>query len=49
MENAEYLFAAFSVTWAFVFGYLFLLFNRQKRLKQEIELIKGILKEKERK
>ncbi|UCC17459.1 MAG: CcmD family protein [Dehalococcoidales bacterium] len=37
MENSGYLFAAFAVIWAVVFGYILILINRQKKLKQEIE------------
>ena len=45
MENAGYLFAAFAIVWALVFGYVFLLFNRQRRLRQEINSLKEALKE----
>ncbi len=46
MENAGYLFAAFSIVWAGVFGYVLLLFNRQRRLRREINSLKEVLKEK---
>jgi len=46
MENAGYLFAAFSVIWALVFGYVLLLFNRQRALRREINSLKEALKEK---
>jgi CcmD family protein len=46
MENAGYLFAAFSVIWALVFGYVFYLLNRQRGLRREINLLKEALKEK---
>ncbi|MFC2006024.1 CcmD family protein [Chloroflexota bacterium] len=46
MENAGYLFAAFTIIWALVFGYILSLFNRQKRLHQEINSLKEALKEK---
>jgi CcmD family protein len=46
MENAGYLFAAFAIVWAVVFGYVLSLFNRQRRLKREINLLKEALKEK---
>ena len=45
MENAGYLFAAFTIIWAFVFGYIILIDNRQKKLKREIELLKESRKE----
>ena len=37
MENLGYLFAAFAVIWAIVFGYILVLMNRQKKLKRDIE------------
>ena len=46
MENFGYLVAAFSMAWALVFGYVLLLLNRQKRLQQEINSLKEVLKEK---
>ena len=47
MENAGYLFAAFAIVWAVVFGYVLSLFIRQKGLRREIESLKGAFKEKE--
>lgn len=46
MENAGYLFAAFAIVWAVLFAYIFLLGNRQKRLKNEVDSLKKSLKEK---
>lgn len=46
MENAGYLFAAFAVIWAVVFGYVLSLFIRQKGLHREIESLKKVFKEK---
>ncbi len=45
MENAGYLFAAFTIIWAVVFGYVFSLFNRQKRIRQDIKSLKETSKE----
>jgi len=47
MENASYLFAAFTVIWALIFGYVLALFNRQRRLQREIDSLKEVLKGKE--
>ncbi len=47
MENAGYLLAAFAIAWALVFGYVLLLFNRQRRLRREIDSLKEALKEKQ--
>ena len=44
MENAGYLFAAYSIVWALVFGYILLLLGRQKRLQREIDSLKEALK-----
>ncbi len=46
MENAGYLFAAFAIVWAVVFGYVLLLLDRQKKLRREIDSLKEALKEK---
>ncbi len=45
MENAGYLFAAFTIIWVVVFGYVLSLFCRQKRMRQDIESLKEIGKE----
>ncbi len=47
MENAGYLFTAFAIVWAVVFGYILLLFNRQRKLRREINSLKEAFKEKE--
>ncbi|MFC1944589.1 CcmD family protein [Chloroflexota bacterium] len=41
MENAGYLFAAYSIIWAAVFGYVLLLGRKQRRLERELALLKG--------
>ena len=46
MENAGYLFVAFSIIWAFVFGYVLALFIKQSKMQKEIELLKEAYKEK---
>lgn len=46
MENAGYLFAAFAVIWAAVFGYVFSLFSRQRKLLREIDSLKEEFREK---
>ena len=40
MENAGYLFAAYAIVWVVLFGYIFILIQRQKRLRREIDLLK---------
>ncbi len=46
MENLGYLFAAFAIVWAVVFGYVLLLINRQRRLRRDINSLREALKEK---
>lgn len=40
MENGGFLFAAYTIIWAILFGYVALLHQRQSRLKREIEVLK---------
>ena len=47
MENAGFVFAAYTVIWAVVFGYLLILFNRQKRIRREIDTLKATLDKEE--
>ncbi len=37
MENSSYLFAAFAIVWAVVFGYVLTLYRKQRQLQREIE------------
>jgi len=46
MENAGYLFAAFTIIWAMIFGYVFSLSRRQRQLRREIDSLKESLREK---
>ncbi len=46
MQNAGYLFAAFTVVWAVLFGYVLYLLNKQKKLQDEINLLRETLKAK---
>ncbi|MBI4285541.1 MAG: CcmD family protein [Chloroflexi bacterium] len=46
MENASYFLAAFAVAWAVTFGYVLVLINRQRHLRQEINRLKETIKEK---
>jgi len=47
MENSGYLLAAFILIWLVVFMYIFILINRQKKLRQEIDSLKKAHKENE--
>jgi len=45
MENAEFLFAAFAIVWILLFGFVLLLFNRQRQLRGEINALRESLKD----
>ena len=40
MENSGYLFAAFTIIWAVIFGYVFFLYYKQRKLRQQMDLLK---------
>ncbi|MDP2729453.1 MAG: CcmD family protein [Dehalococcoidales bacterium] len=44
MENGGYLFTAYAIVWAVVFGYVFVLLGRQRGLRREIDSLKEALK-----
>ncbi len=45
-SNLGYLFAAYSIIWLLVFGYVFVLIRREKALRKEIAALKeGMKKE----
>ena len=46
MENAGYLYAAFGIIWAGVFGYVLSLVLKQRRLHRELEALKESLGDK---
>ncbi len=42
MENLAYLFAAYTVIWAVIFGYLFFMQRKQKKLQRQIDLLQEL-------
>jgi len=40
MENLDYLFAAYTVIWAIVFGYVLFMQRKQRRLHRQIDLLR---------
>lgn len=40
MENLGYLFAAYTIIWAVVFGYVLFMHRKQKKLQQQIDLLR---------
>ncbi len=49
MQNAGFLFAAFAIIWAVLFGYVLVLIGRQARLRAEIAALREEVKGKEQK
>ncbi|MEE8413017.1 MAG: CcmD family protein [Dehalococcoidales bacterium] len=45
MENGGFIFSAFGIVWAVVFGYVLILLSKQRQLKREIDSLKETLKE----
>lgn len=48
MENFSYLFTAYTIIWAALFGYVFVLAQRERRLRREVESLKESLRHKEK-
>ena len=46
MENLNYLFAAFAIVWAMIFGYVFSLSRKQRQLQREIKSLEEKIGEK---
>ncbi len=40
MENLGYLFAAFTIVWAVIFGYILSLLRKQRQLRRELDWLK---------
>ena len=40
MDNLSYLFAAYTVIWAVIFGYVFFIHRKHRGLQREIDLLK---------
>ena len=43
MENLGYLFAAYTVIWAVVFGYVLFMQRKQRKLQRQIDLLQKSL------
>ena len=44
MDDLEYLFTAFAAVWIMIYGYILVLFLRQRRLRQQIEGLEELTK-----
>ena len=40
MDNAGYIFAAYSIVWAVIFGYVFFIHMRHRKLQRELDSLK---------
>jgi CcmD family protein len=47
MENLGYLFAAFTIIWAVIFGYVFFLYYEQRKLSRQMDLLKDSIVERQ--
>jgi CcmD family protein len=47
MENSGYLFAAYTIIWAVIFGYVFLLYYKQRKLRRQMDLLKDSIGERQ--
>jgi CcmD family protein len=47
MENSGYLFAAYTIIWAFAFGYLLFMQWKQRRLRQQLDRLRESLGKKD--
>ena len=45
MENLGYLFAAYTIIWAVIFGYVFFLYYKQRKLQRQMDLLKDSIGE----
>ena len=43
MENAGYLFAAYTIIWAVIFGYIVFMQRKQRQLQRQIDLLQKSL------
>jgi CcmD family protein len=45
MENAGYIFAAYTIIWALVFGYVIFLVRRQAHIKRQLDSLQEAIKQ----
>ena len=48
MENIGYLFAAYSIIWAVVFGYVLFMQRKQRRLQRQIDMFQEFVDKSEK-
>jgi CcmD family protein len=47
MQDAGYIFAAYTIIWVVLLGFVVAMVNRQTKLRREIERLKELVKDKE--
>ncbi len=47
MQDAGYIFAAYTIIWVVLLGFVVAMMNRQTKLRREIERLKELVKDKE--
>lgn len=47
MQDAGYIFAAYTIIWVVLFGFVLAMINRQARVRREIDRLKESIKDKE--
>lgn len=47
MQDAGYIFAAYTIIWVVLLGFVVAMMNRQTKLRREIERVKELVKDKE--
>lgn len=45
MQNLDYLFAAYTVVWLLIFGYMWSVSKRQKNVENELKMLKDLQQE----
>lgn len=46
MQNAGYIFAAYTIIWVVLLGFVFAMINRQNKVRREIERLRELVKDK---
>jgi CcmD family protein len=47
MQDAGYIFAAYTIIWIVLLGFVLAMINRQSKLRREIERLRAMVKDKE--
>ena len=47
MENLGYLFATYTIIWAVIFGYVFFLYYKQRKLRRQMDWLKDSMSERQ--